>query len=101
MSVSRHFGRPASAGLPRTELAHDKTLLPIPSMSSGRDATAWASSSNVTKPPRVNSSENGLFLAPRKNAPPNPSNAKPTACNTPDMTSCHDATTVEAPQMRC
>ncbi|CNH35466.1 Uncharacterised protein [Mycobacterium tuberculosis] len=73
----------------------------MPSISSGRDATAWASSSSATKPPRVNSSENGLFLAPRKNAPPSPSTARPTACNTPDMTSCQDATTVEAPQMRC
>ena len=72
MSVSRHFARPVSAGLPRTELTHDKTRRPIPSISSGRDATACANSNNTTKPPRVNNSENGLFFAPSKNAPPRP-----------------------------
>ena len=73
----------------------------MPSISSGRDATAWASSSSATKPPRVNSNENGLFLAPSKNAPPSPSSASPTTCSTPDITSCHDATTGDAPQIRC
>src|ERR1700739_1017344 len=29
VSVSRHFARPVSAGLPRTELNHDKTRHPI------------------------------------------------------------------------
>ena len=73
----------------------------MPSISSGRDATAWARSNRATKPPSVNSNENGLFLAPRRKAPPKPSSANPTACSTPDITNCHEATTVEAPQSRC
>ncbi len=73
----------------------------MPSISSGREATACASSSRATKPPSVNSNEKGLFFAPSRKAPPNPSKANPTACSTPDITSCHDATTVEAPQSRC
>src|SRR6185437_1520055 len=101
ISVSRHLVRPVSAGLPRIELNHAKTRVPMPSISSGRDATACASSSSATNPPSVNSNENGLFFAPRKNAPPSPSSASPTACSTPDITSCQDATTVDAPQMRC
>ncbi|OBI14150.1 hypothetical protein A5714_14250 [Mycobacterium sp. E2462] len=51
ISVSRHRCSPASAGRPRTELTHDRTRQPIPSISSGRDATACASSSSATKPP--------------------------------------------------
>ena len=100
-SISRHLASPTSAGLPRNALNRASTRQPIPSISSGRDATAWASSSSATKPPRVNSSENGLFLAPRKNAPPSPNSANPTACSTPDITSCQDATNVDAPQIRC
>src|ERR1700684_57391 len=99
--VSRPLARPVSPGLPRTELNDDNTRQPIPSISSGRDATAWASSNNATKPPRVNSNENGLFLAPRKKTPPTPSRPSPTAWRSPDITSCHDATNVEAPQIRC
>jgi hypothetical protein len=100
-SISRHFASPTSDGLPRNALNRANTRQPIPSINSGRDATAWASSSNATKPPNVNSNENGLFFAPRKNAPPSPSSASPTACSTPDITSCHDATNVDAPQSRC
>jgi hypothetical protein len=73
----------------------------MPSISSGRDATAWASNNSAMKPPRVNSNEKGLFFAPRKKAPPRPSIANPAACSTPAITSCHDATHVEAPQIRC
>ena len=53
------------------------------------------------KPPRVNSSENGLSLAPNRNAPPRPSSARPTTCSAPDITNCQEATTGEAPQSRC
>ncbi len=100
-NISRHLARPTSAGLPRNELNRANTRQPMPSISSGREATACASSSRATKPPKVNSNENGLFLAPRTKAPPSPSSASPTACSTPDITNCQDATNVDAPQSRC
>ena len=70
----------------------------MPSIRSGRDATACASRISAMNPPRVKISENGLCFAPRKNALPKPSSARPMTCSAPDITSCHDATTGDAPQ---
>ena len=41
---------PVSAGLPRSELTHDSTRTPMPSISSGLVATACASSTSARKP---------------------------------------------------
>ena len=73
----------------------------MPSICWGLDATDWASSISATKPPRVKISDSGFLLAPSRNAPPRPSSARPTACSTPDITNCQEATTGEAPQSRC
>src|SRR6185295_17480751 len=94
-SISRHFSRPASAGLPRNELNHDNTRTPMPSICCGLDATDCANSSSATNPPSVKISDSGFLLAPSRKAPARPSSARPTTCSTPDMTSCHDATTGE------
>ena len=53
------------------------------------------------KPPSEKISDSGFLLAPSRNAPPRPSRARPMTCSTPDITSCQDATTGEAPQIRC
>ena len=44
----------------------------MPSIRSGRDATACASSSRATKPPSVKIRDSGFLLAPSRNAPPRP-----------------------------
>src|SRR3954468_1602908 len=100
-SVSRHLLRPVSDGLPRIELNHDSSRTPMPSMSSGRVATACASTIRARNPPSEKISDSGVLLAPSMKAPARPSSARPTTCRAPDITSCHDATTGVAPQIRC
>jgi hypothetical protein len=73
----------------------------MPSMSSGRVATACASTISAMNTPNEKISDSGFLLAPSMNAPLNPSSASPTTCSAPDITSCHDATTGDAPQIRC
>ncbi len=53
------------------------------------------------KPPSEKISDSGFFVAPSMKAPPRPSSARPITCSAPDITSCHDATTGDAPQIRC
>ena len=55
----------------------------------------------MMNPARVKISENGLCFAPRKNALPSPSSVRLMTWSAPDITSCHDAITGVAPQLRC
>ncbi|SKU93363.1 Uncharacterised protein [Mycobacteroides abscessus subsp. abscessus] len=101
LRISRQRATPIMGGLPRRSFTQRNTRTPIPSSISGREATAWARSRMASKPPTLKIKEKGLVFAPKRNAPPRPRIARPTACSTPDITSCQDATTGVAPHSRC
>ena len=91
---------PWSAGLCRRALIQARIDRTDPSILSGWRAAHWTTTTIATRPNAESTSRNGLDTDPTRKKPSRASSTMPTVDRTPEITSCHDATTRVAPHCR-
>lgn len=91
---------PVSGSLLRSELYFDSPHRPMPTIDWGWERTYRTPAMRAITPATGTISARVLALPPTRKAPVTPRTASPSAAMTPEMASCHDATTGLAPQRR-